>query len=125
MTILDKLPAAVNSAFKGIFYDAVMTVDVVPSSPAYDPADPPAPVPVNYSCKAYVEKYSAYMRANSLVEASDRKVIILADSLAIEPVRNARLTVDQPGYSGSPFALIDYDDGGSNRSVWEIQGRLG
>lgn len=120
MTILDKLPAAVNSAFKGIFYDAVMTVDVAPSSPAYDPADPPAPVPVNYSCKAYVEKYSAYMRANSLVEASDRKVIVLADSLAIEPVRNARLTVQ-----GITFAIIDYDDGGSNRSVWEIQGRLG
>lgn len=120
MTILDKLPAAINSAFKGIFYDAVMTVDVVPSSPPYDPADPPAPVPVNYNCKSYVEKYSAYYRANSLVSASDRKVMVLAQSLSIEPVIGARITVNN-----ITFTIIAYDDGGSNRSVWEIQGRLG
>ncbi len=120
MTVLDTLPATINSAFKSIFYDAVMTVDVVPNSPPYDPADPPAPVPVSYPAKAYVEKYSAYMRANSLVKAEDRKVIVLAKSLAIQPVIGARITVQ-----GVPFSIINFDDGGSNRSIWEIQGRLG
>ena len=120
MSVLDSLPATINSAFKSIFYDAVMTVDVVPNSPPYDPADPPAPVPVSYPAKAYVEKYSAYYRANSLVEASDRKVIVLAKSLAIEPVNGARITVNNV-----TFSIIAYDDGGSNRSVWEIQGRMG
>lgn len=120
MSVLDTLPATINSAFKSIFYDAVMTVDVIPNSPPYDPADPPAPVAVSYSCKAYVEKYSAYYRANSLVEASDRKVIVLAKSLAIEPVNGARITVQ-----GISFTIIAYDDGGSNRSIWEIQGRMG
>lgn len=120
MTVLDSLPATINSAFKNLFYDAVMTVDVIPNSPPYDPADPPAPVPVSYSCKAYVTKYSAYYRANSLVAAEDRKVIVLAKSLAIEPVNGARITVQ-----GVTFTIIAYDDGGSNKAIWECQGRLG
>ncbi len=118
MSVLDSLPAAINSAFKNLFYDAVLTVDVPQDSP--DPADPLPPVPTPYACKAYVEKYSAYYRANSLVEASDRKVIVLAKSLEIEPVMNATITVQ-----GITFTIINYDDGGSNKSVWEIQGRLG
>jgi hypothetical protein len=117
MTVLDSLPAAISSAFKNLFYDAVMTVDMPQVSP--DPADPLPPVPTDYPCKAYVEKYSAYYRANSLVEASDRKVIVLAKSLTIEPVNGARITVN-----GITFTIISYDDGGSNRSVWEIQGRM-
>ena len=118
MTVLDSLPATINSAFKSIFYDAVMTVDVPQDSP--DPADPLPPVPTPFGCKAYVTKYSAYYRANSLIDASDRKVTVLAKSLAIEPVKSARITVQ-----GITFTIIDYDDGGSNRSIWEIQGRMG
>jgi hypothetical protein len=118
MTILDSLPATINSAFKNLFYDAVLTVDVPQDSP--DPADPLPPVSTPYSCKAYVEKYSAYYQANSLVEASDRKVIVLAISLAIEPVIGARITVNNV-----TFTIVNYDDGGSNLSIWEIQGRLG
>jgi len=120
MTILDDIPDMVNDAFGDVFYDAVMTVDVIPNSPPYDPADPPAPVPVDYSCKAFVSKFSAYYQANSLVEAGDRKVTVLAKSLAIQPVNGARITVQ-----GITFTIITYDDGGSNRSVWEIQGRMG
>jgi hypothetical protein len=115
---LDKLPQAINSAFKGLFYDAVMTVDVPQESP--DPADPLPPIPTPYPCKAYVEKYSAYYRANSLVGASDRKVIVLAKSLAIEPVNGARISVNNV-----TFSIIAYDDGGSNNAIWEIQGRMG
>lgn len=118
MTVLDTLPATINSAFKSLFYDAVLTVDVPQDSP--DPADPLPPVPTPYACKAYVTKYSAYYRANSLIDASDRKVTVLAKSLAIEPVKNARITV-----GGITFTIIDYDDGGSNKSIWEIQGRMG
>lgn len=118
MTILDSLPATINSAFKNLFYDAVMTVDVPQESP--DPADPLPPVQVTYPAKAYVEKYSAYMRANSLVEASDRKVIVLAKSLAIEPVNGARIAVNNV-----TFTIISFDDGGSNKSIYEIQGRMG
>jgi hypothetical protein len=112
------LPRAINSAFNNLFYDAVLTVDVPQDSP--DPADPLPPVPTPYPCKAYVEKYSAYYLANSLVQASDRKVIVLANSLAIEPVIGARITVNNV-----TFTIVNYDDGGSNLSIWEIQGRLG
>lgn len=118
MTILDDIPDLVNGAFGDVFYDAVMTVDVPQDSP--DPADPLPPVPTSFGCKAYVTKYSAYYRANSLVREEDRKVIVLAKSLAIPPVIGARITVQ-----GVPFSIISFDDGGSNRSIWEIQGRLG
>jgi hypothetical protein len=115
---LDKLPRAINSAFNNLFYDAVMTVDVSQEGP--NPVDPPPPVPTPYPCKAYVEKYSAYYRASSLVEASDRKVIVLASSLAVVPVNGARLMVNN-----ITFSIISHNDGGSNGSVWEIQGRMG
>jgi hypothetical protein len=86
-----------------LFYDAVLTVEQ--NSP--DPADPLPPISMPYG-----EKYSAYHRVNFLVEASDRKVIILAKSLEIEPVNGARITVNNIA-----FAIITYDDGESNRSV--------
>lgn len=115
-SLLDSLPNIINGAFKGLFYPAVMTVYVPVESP--DPADPLPPVPVSYPCRAYVENYSAYYRANSLIDAKDRKVIVLAKSMSIEPVIGATLAVQ-----GVPFTIIAYDDGGSARSVWEIQGR--
>lgn len=120
MTILDSLPATVHGAFKNIFYDAVMTVERPPIGG--DPADPSSGTPqepLKIACKAYVTKYSAYYRANSLISDGDRKVIVLAKSMAGEPVKNAHIEVQ-----GIPFLIVAYDDGGSNRSVWEIQGRM-
>lgn len=116
-SILDSLPAAINGAFKVLFYNAVMTKYLPGSGPEYDPGPPTAQ---SFPCKAFVTKYSAYYKANSLVDASDRKVTVLARSLQGEPEKGATLTVQ-----GVSFTIIDYDDGGSAGAIWELQGRMG
>lgn len=118
MTILDDIPDLVNGAFGDVFYDAVMTVDVIPNSPPYDPADPPAPVPVNYSCKAIVESYSDYFRKNGLVDAKDRKVLILATSLGVRPKPGDRITI-----SNITFTLQDVSTDPAE-AVWTARGRM-
>lgn len=118
MSVLDSLPATINSAFKNIFYDAVMTVDVIPTSPPYDPADPPAPVAVSYSCKAIVESYSDYFRKNGLVDAKDRKVLILANSVAVKPAAGNRITIQ-----GITFTIQEVSTDPAT-AVWECRGTM-
>lgn len=118
MTILDDIPDLVNGAFGDVFYDAVMTVDVIPTSPPYDPADPPAPVPVNYSCKAIVESYSDYFRKNGLVDAKDRKVLILANSVAVKPAAGNRVTIQ-----GITFTIHEVSTDPAS-AVWECRGTM-
>jgi hypothetical protein len=110
------LAAQIYKGMKGLFLDATYTVDV--PGTITDPADPPAPTPTDYACKGIVEKYSDYFRANSLVDAKDRKVLILAGSLAVKPVPNARVTI-----GGVTFAIIKVDTDPAT-AVWEIQGRM-
>lgn len=112
------LAAQIYKGMKGLFLDATYTVDAVPDSPAYDPADPPAPVAISYACKAIVETYSDYFRKQNLVTERDRKVLVLANSLAVVPVVNARITI-----SGITFAIIAIGTDPAT-AVWEIQGRM-
>jgi hypothetical protein len=103
---------------KGLFLDATLTRDVIPDSPAYDPADPPVPSSTDYTCKAIVEVYSDYFRKNGLVDAKDRKVLILADSLSVTPKANDRVTI-----SGVTFTVMEVDTDPAT-AVWECKGRF-
>lgn len=105
----------VGSAFKGIFLDAVLTRDGAPTGPAYDPT-PGAPV--TYPCKAIVETYSAFYRAQGLVEASDRKVLVLAASLGVKPLPGDRITVQGITFTAQ---AVSTDPAGA---VWTVQGRM-
>lgn len=116
MTVLDSLPATINSAFKSIFYDAVMTVDVPQDSP--DPADPLPPVPTPYPCKAIVEAYSDYFRKSGLVDAKDRKVLILANSVKVKPAAGNRVTIQ-----GITFTIQEVSTDPAT-AVWECRGTM-
>jgi|APCry1669192522_1035417.scaffolds.fasta_scaffold02312_4 hypothetical protein len=116
MTILDTLPATINSAFKSLFYDAVMTVDVPQDSP--DPADPLPPVPTPYPCKAIVEAYSDYFRKSGLVGAKDRRVLILAKSVAVKPAPGMRVTIQNV-----TFTIQDVSTDPAT-AVWECRGTM-
>jgi hypothetical protein len=116
MTVLDSLPATINSAFKNLFYDAVMTVDVPQDSP--DPADPLPPVPTPFACKAIVEAYSDYFRKNGLVDAKDRKVLILAKSVAVKPAAGNRVTIQ-----GITFTIQEVSTDPAT-AVWECRGQM-
>lgn len=105
----------VGAAFKGLFLDATLRRDGPTTGPAYDPT-PGAPA--TYACKAIVETYSAFYRAQGLVEANDRKVLVLAASLGVRPLPGDRITV-----SGITFTAQNVSTDPAE-AVWTVQGRM-
>src|SRR6185369_7619417 len=112
------LAAQIYSGMKNLFLDATYTVDV--PGTIVDPADPPAPTPTPYACKAIVDTYNDYFSKSGLVLDGDRKVLILANSLAVRPVVNARVTV--PAVGGVEFTVINVSTDPAT-AVWTLQGR--
>lgn len=110
------LAAQIYHGMKALFMDATYTVDV--PGTITDPADPPAPTPTDYACKAIVEKYNDYFTKNSLVNDGDRKVLILANSLAVSPIVGSRVSI-----RGVTFTTINVSTDPAV-AVWEIQGRM-
>jgi hypothetical protein len=110
------LAAQVYSGMKNLFLDATLTVDTPGTSS--DPADPGPATQTTYSCKAIVEKYSDFLRAQGVVGASDRKVLILANSLAVTPAPENRVTI-----SGITFTIVTVATDPAT-AVWEVQGRM-
>ena len=110
------LARTIGTAMKGLFLDASLTRETQTSGS--DPFDPPAPIVTGYPCKAIVQSYSDYYRANNLVQQSDRKVLILHNSLGVRPQEGDRVTI-----SGITFTLqnVSIDPA---EAVWECQGRM-
>lgn len=115
---LASLASTINNAFKSIFFDAVLTKNVVPSSPAYDPADPPAPVAVPFPCKAMRDNYSAFERQNSNILTGDTKVLILSGSLNGTPEEDDLISIK--GVSYGSIVRVDVDPADA---VWVLQCR--
>lgn len=89
--LLGSLARTIGTAMAPLFLDATLTRDV--AVVGSDPADPPAPTQVTFACKAIEENYSAGLRANGLVGATDIGVLILAHSLATDPQPLDRITI--------------------------------
>lgn len=119
MSILSGLATTINSGLSSVFFDAVLTKEVVPASPSYDPADPPAPASVPYSCKALRDYYSRHDRADGSILEGDAKILILAASLSVQPEKNDIITITG---QGAGFAVITFDIDPAN-ACWVIQGR--
>ncbi len=109
------LAKTVGKAFNSIFLPATLTRDVAVASP--DPAEPLPPTPTPHACKAIVESYSDYFVANGLINEKDRKVLILAGSLAVRPQAGDRVTI-----SGTTFTIQDVATDPAE-AVWTCKGR--
>ena len=113
------LAATIGAAFNSLFLDATLTRDVeVTDSPDRESFDPADPTQTAYSCKAIVETYSQMFRRDGLVEANDRKVLILATSLAVTPKAGDRVTI-----SGVTFMVMEVETDPAV-AVWTCQGRF-
>jgi hypothetical protein len=75
----------------GLFLDATLTRDV--QGVGSDPADPPPPTQVAYPCKAIEQDYSSGLLAAGLVTATDIGILILANSLSVDPAPLDRITI--------------------------------
>lgn len=71
----------------------------------------------DYKCEGFFDSYSAYEIANTLIEGGDKKVIIIADSLAIEPQSHDMISNGQQSFN---IVNIDADP---TKSIYEMQVR--
>jgi hypothetical protein len=98
-----------------IFLDASVTrATAATGGNAFEPTVGSA---ATYSCKAIVDTYSAYDRAQGLVDQTDRKVLILAATLSIQPKAGDAITI-----RGETFTIVSVMTDPA-KAVWECQGR--
>lgn len=98
-------------------YDLTLTRLVVPSSPPFDPWDPPSPVPVEYPARGFLDEAKADWLPGSLVEAGDVRIVIIASSLEITPAPGD--VVEAKGQSYTAVS-VQADPAGA---TWQVQGR--
>src|SRR6266700_1203824 len=89
--LLGSLATKIAQKMSFLFLDATLTRDV--PGVATDPADPPLPTSVVYSCKAIEEDFSIFLKAQGLVHENDVRVLILAKTLAVRPLPLDRITI--------------------------------
>lgn len=119
----------IGDALNDLFRSATIERDTLsttapPASPDLDVQDwaPEVTSTTTYTCKAIYENYSKYMLANNLVQANDRKIMILATSLVTTPEIGDRIILDSLTFVIPPGGKIDIDPAGA---VWNVQGRIG
>lgn len=90
----------IGAAFANIFYACTVTRETPGvGGTAQDPADP---VQTHYTCKGIVEDWRADQIDGTLIQVGDRKVIILATSLAIVPKPGDKVTIRAETFSVMP-----------------------
>lgn len=85
------LAKAIGKGLKGLFYDATLTRTTTTDGPAWDPGSGTTTT-TDYPCKAIEDSFSKYDLANSLIQAGDVKVIVLATTLEVEPTTADKIT---------------------------------
>lgn len=115
MSILDELPAEVAEALDDVFRPVVLKVPGV-STPdgqgGFTPGEP-----TSHPCKALVDDYSDFRRSSAGIPATDRKIIILAASLSVEPAVGHTITAE-----GRDWQIIALTRDPAV-ATWEVQGR--
>ena len=120
---LDALAGKIGKAFAGIFLDATLSRDSFTPDPA-EPGEPGEITKATWPCKAIHEEWSTSYLAGGLVLAGERKVLILAASLATEPKPGDRITIRGetftvvPESGGAPAVATD-----PAKATWTLRAR--
>lgn len=109
------LAATIGKAFNKLFLDATLTRDVPQDSPAPEPGNPPVLVAVDYSCKAIVSEFSDFYKLQSLVQGNDRKILVLAASLSVEPKEGDRISIQ-----GQTHSVVSVGSDPA-KATWELR----
>lgn len=117
MGLLDgDIKSTVNSALSGIMLDLTIRRQ---EGGSYDPKTfSDTNSPQTYSAKGMIEDYDDELIDGSLITEKDRKILILAESLSIEPETSDEI-IDPDGNEFS-IVRVKSDPAGA---TWEIQGR--
>jgi hypothetical protein len=107
---------AIGKGMQGLFLPGTIARDV-PRTSSTEEFDPLPPVTKTYACKAVVDNYSAFRLASGLIQAGDRKILVLAEGLEVDPKPGDRITVRGATYTAVEVATDPA------QAVWVIQGR--
>lgn len=115
MSILDDLPVVIAEALDDAFRPAML---LAPGNKVSDGQGGWKPGPaVEYPCKALVDDYSYMRRATPGIPANDRKIIILAASLSVQPAIGHAIRAE-----GRDWQIIGLSRDPA-AATWEAQGR--
>lgn len=115
MSILDDLPEEIAEALNDVFRDGVLKVPGAPTSDGQGGWVPGNPT--SHPCKALVDDYSDFRRSASGIPAHDRKIIILAATLAVSPSVGHTIHVESRDWQ---IINLSRDPAAA---TWEAQGR--
>lgn len=85
------LAKAIGNGLKGLFYDATLTRTTVTGGDPYDPGSGTTTTET-FACQAFEDTYSTFERQNTLIQAGDVKVVVLATTLATTPTTADKIT---------------------------------
>lgn len=110
------LAKTVGKAMAGLFYSATLSRSETTGGNAWDPGSGTTTT-VDYACKAIEDSYSLFEQQNTLIQAGDVKVIVLATTLAVTPVTSDKITT-----RGVTRAIVNVqrDPAGA---TWTLQAR--
>ena len=120
--LLGSMAISIGKGLAGLFYPAVYEVDGPTTGAPHDPIPGAA---TQYPCLIIEEDFGSYEVQGGLVKGTDRKVMILATSIAVEPVNEGRITT-------RGRVLTIYSDGEGKpavstdpaRAVWTVRCRV-
>jgi hypothetical protein len=112
------LAAKIGAAFASTFYAAAVNVTTNAASDPETSWIPGASTTVAHSCLGMVDEFSAYYLANGLVQANDRRVLILATSLDVTPTEAMTVTI-----RGATYQIVKVVTDPA-LAVWELQVRV-
>lgn len=106
----------IGKALKSTFYAAKVSRTTVEENPD-EPWNPGVETTTHYPCRGFVDTYSDFYLANSLINSGDVKVVILTDSLAITPTLSDTVTI-----RGKTYSIINVSPDPAV-ATWTIQAR--
>lgn len=117
--LLRSLPRIIERAAGPLlFFDATLTRyahATTSASPARDRWDPANPTETPYECSALFEDYEDAFRLDGSVKEGERKCLILARSLSIDPQPGDKIAIT--GYGEATAIRVSTDPA---RACWEI-----
>lgn len=116
------IPKAMAKAASFMFFNATLTRET--PTAGENAWTPGTPTTTTYSCKAIIDAWSAYHIAGGMVAAGDLKVLILANTLSVQPQDGDKITVRGETVTltsaGGSLPAVSTDPA---KAVWECRGR--
>ena len=117
MGLLDGgLAAVFHKAFAGLYLPATLYARTL----TYDGDGNPTATDVEHECRAQVDDMTAVQRAQAGYGDSEQRILVLVDSLAVEPNTDCQIEVDGRGR----YAIMAPLSTDPAKSHWVIKGQL-